>query len=249
MAAKPRVLVSLSKDRRIGSDVFFLNARYVGALREAGAQPLLIPDGFGDDELEALLELADGVLLSGGGDLAPRTYGQDPSAAQRSVSSSRDATELSLARLAYDRGVPLFGICRGAQAINVAFGGTLIQDIASARPGSLWHEQEGERGDEPFHGIVIEGDSRILSRAFGAGEAVVNSMHHQAVDSLAPTLRCAARSADGILEAFESEDPKRWVLGVQFHPEALLDRGPQFPALFRLFAEASAATADRRNRG
>lgn len=192
-----------------------VNRQYVDALREAGADVVLLPPG----PLPPLLDRLDGVLIPGGVDVDPRHYGEEPRPGLGDVDQELDAIELPLVRAAAGRGLPVFGICRGQQVVNVALGGTLYQDIVSDGVSSVTHDEPLEKGrDFLAHAIEVEPDSR-LRQLLGATRLPVNSFHHQVVRRIAPGLRVTATSDDGLVEGLESADGR--VLTVQCHPEEL----------------------------
>ncbi len=194
-----------------------LGMTYLKAIEWAGGVPVVLPPCVSD--LEALIARLDAVCLSGGPDLDPEAYGAaDRHAELGPTEPSLDAFELALSRAALERGMPLLGICRGAQALNVACGGTLHQHL----PG----HRQSEPGPQPTHEVEILPRTR-LAALLGAGALAVNSFHHQAVDRLGRGLRVAARAADGTVEAIEGAG---FVLGVQWHAETLGD-GRLFDAL------------------
>ena len=160
----------------------------------------------------------DALLLTGGGDIDPALYGADSRDA-RNISAERDETEIALVLEARRRGIPTLAICRGIQVLNVALGGTLIQDIGKEWPGALPHDP-GVSRTTLSHRITVAGGSRTEA-ALGTAEAEVNSIHHQAVDRLAEGLQITARADDGVVEAVEAVDPEWWAVGVQWHPEDL----------------------------
>src|SRR5215208_940552 len=199
-----------------------LGMTYLQALERAGAVPVVLPPCVSD--LEALISRLDGVCLSGGPDLDPEAYGApDRHAELGPTEPSLDAFELALARAALERGIPLLGICRGAQALNVACGGTLHQHL----PG----HRQAEPGCQATHEVEVLPQTR-LAGLIGAGPVAVNSFHHQAVDRLGSGLRVAARAADGTVEAIEGAG---FVVAVQWHAEAMADG-----RLFEALASASA---------
>ena len=194
-----------------------LGMTYLRAIERAGGVPVVLPPCVSD--LEALLLRLDGVCLSGGPDLDPEAYGaRERHPELGPTEPSLDAFELALARAAIARGMPLLGICRGAQALNVACEGTLHQHV----PG----HRQGEPGSQTTHDVEVLPVTR-LAALLGAGPLAVNSFHHQAVDRLGRGLRVAARAADGTVEAIEGAG---FVLGVQWHAETLED-GRLFEAL------------------
>ena len=194
--------------------------RYIKAIKSAGGVPLLIPLDSTESEVGQILSQLDGVLLSGGEDIDPRHYGEAPIEQIGEISAPRDKTELALARLAFERNLPLLGICRGLQVANVALGGSLYQDIATQVAGALTHTVD--KWEELSHPIKLESDSK-LERILGGGPLAVNSLHHQAAKLIAPQLHVTARASDGIVEALEA--PSRdFFICVQAHPEALWEK-------------------------
>jgi putative glutamine amidotransferase len=215
-----------------------LGMTYLRAIEEAGGIPVVLPP-LGD--AVAYLDRLDGICLSGGPDLDPDAYGAPERHAELGPTEpGLDAFELELARAADTRGLPILGICRGAQALNVARGGTLHQHL----PG---HRQI-EPATATTHTVQIEPGSRLAEIA-GAGRLRVNSFHHQAVDVLGRGLRAVAHSADGVVEAIEDRNPARprLVLAVQWHAEGLTAQ-PRHRALFEQLVAASAAPARRLRR-
>ncbi|GMQ84911.1 MAG: gamma-glutamyl-gamma-aminobutyrate hydrolase family protein [Acidimicrobiia bacterium] len=186
-------------------------------LRSGGLPVSLVP--VPHKEIPLLLDRIDGLVLSGGGDVEPHRYGQDRHAKTRRTNVDRDEFELALARAAYERRMPLLAICRGIQVVNVAFGGTLIQDIPSAI-GSKDHTVIGHAVYDGHQPVTIAADSKI-AKATGKTEMLVNSIHHQAIDHLAEGFRAVAWADDGIIEGIEHEDEDWQLLGVQWHPEFL----------------------------
>ena len=211
------------------------------ALEQHGARVVELPPQ-ADAETGGL----DGLLLSGGGDMHPRYYGECPRAELRDVDCARDERELALTGAALAAGMPLLGICRGAQVLGVALGGGLIQDILSEMPGALAHRTE-DKGQTAWHWVEIAGDSR-LSAIMGAGRVNVNSSHHQANGPLGEDARAVAWAEDGVVEAIDGA-AHEFVLGVQWHPERMLDDDAQ-RRLFEVFVAAAREHAGRgQNRG
>lgn len=215
-----------------------LVAQIVQGVEQAGGAPVLVPLGLAEATLQALFARLDGLLFSGGGDMDTALYGAEPHPSLGGVNAERDRTELTLARWMAAAGKPAFGICRGAQLFNVAFGGTLYRDI-SEHPGAIKHTYgaEAESALRP-HAVQIEEDT-ALARLIGRPILDVNSLHHQALRAVAPGLRVAARAPDGLVEAVEVPGHP-FALAVQWHPECLLDLAEQR----RLF-EALVAAAGR----
>lgn len=207
-----------------------LNEAYVDAVRAAGMVPLVVPP-LAPDELEPVMEAVDGVILTGGEDVDPVEFQAAAHPKTQVPHKARDVCEIALTRMARERGIPTLAICRGIQVVNVAFGGTLIQDIPSEHPSDIDHDQSKERTHR-VHDVAIEAGSR-LAEAMGATHAAVNSSHHQALATVADVLRVTARAPDGIIEGAESTDPDWWLLAVQWHPEELVrDAKPWDRGLF-----------------
>jgi putative glutamine amidotransferase len=218
-----------------------VNEAYVRALQSVGLVPLVIPPSLSPGEARAVVAGVSGVVLSGGEDIDPARYGAERHAATQKPRAGRDATELALVEAARDARRPLFGICRGLQLLNVALGGTLVQDLGMLRPSEVGHSLESSRTHR-VHGVTILSGSR-LAAAIGASAIDVNSIHHQAVDQLAPSLRATAYAPDGVVEAAETAGDW-WTLAVQWHPEELMaDAKPWDRAIFQAFAQACEAAA------
>ena len=211
-----------------------LNAAYGDALATAGLLPLVAPPMRDPALAGELLDRVDGLVLSGGEDVDPGLYGARRHPATEPPHAARDAWELALIEAARERATPVLAICRGMQILNVALGGTLVQDLQTERPGPIPHVQSAARSQR-VHAAAITDGSR-LAAALGATVVTVNSSHHQAVDRIASTLRVAARSEDGIIEGIESVGDW-WVVGAQWHPEELVDTPePWDRNLFSAFA-------------
>jgi putative glutamine amidotransferase len=212
-----------------------LTAAYVTALENAGLVPLIVPPLSSAGAAAAVLNSVSGLVLTGGEDVDPARYGEQRHEKVRSVNPARDATEAALVEEARARRIPILAICRGIQILNVALGGTLIQDIPSQIATSISHDDEGPR-DSRIHEISIEAGS-LIARAIGTERASVNSFHHQAVLRVADGMRITARSPDGVIEGIESTDKSWWVMGVQWHPEEMTESAqPWDRGLFRAFA-------------
>jgi putative glutamine amidotransferase len=188
--------------------------------------------------LQELVSGLDGLLLSGGGDVAPHRFGQTKSAPLRSVDPPRDEMELSLVRQALESDLPTLAICRGIQILNVALGGTLYQDINTQLPGALRHDS---RTDCPrthkAHAVHMVSESRLW-HILGCDTLDVNSFHHQCLKEVAPSLQVTAQAPDGVIEAVELPEG-RFVVGVQWHPEELIGVDPRMRGLFEAFVAAA----------
>lgn len=195
----------------------YVNQEYIISLQKAGAVPVILPVVEDLSLVEEQLEFLDGVVISGGADIDPWFYHEEVKTTCGLTNHVLDAFTLATIRAAYEAELPLFGICRGCQAINVAFGGTLYQDINTDRPGSYAHVQKAERW-EPIHDISVDEDSFLYSVL--GNRCRVNSFHHQAVARVAEGFSVTARARDGIVECLEKE-AGGFVCGVQFHPEMM----------------------------
>jgi putative glutamine amidotransferase len=218
-----------------------MNQRYSRVVAAAGGVPVMIPLLEDERSLRALYDLSDGLLIPGGVDLDPATYGESPLPTCGRLDPARDRVELQFARWAIAEGKPLFGLCRGLQIVNVALGGTLYQDIATQRGDAIKHDYFPTAGfarDHVAHPVAVTAGSR-LDALVGAASIGVNSMHHQAVKDLAPGLVTTAVAPDGVVEALESSG-EQFVLGVQWHPESLTDRDPRMHRLLSGFVQAAA---------
>jgi putative glutamine amidotransferase len=221
---------------------------YVEPLEAAGALPLLLPNCDDPELAGAYLDLVDGVLLTGGDDPHPRVFGEAPHPRIDVVDERRDRFELALVPAARKRGLPVLGICRGAQLMNIALGGDIFQDVPSQTESPISHAQK-TLDDGPWHDVEVAAGSR-LAAVVGAGVHRVNSFHHQACRRLGEGLSAGATAVgDGLVEAVE--DPAHtFFLGVQWHPE-IGRRGPEEAglALFRAFVEAARETARVSSKG
>jgi putative glutamine amidotransferase len=211
---------------------------YIQALLQAGAAPLLIPLGTPDAALQAILDRLDGVLFTGGGDVAPEVFGGEPHPRVGDVDPDRDRVEIFLVQRVVEQKRPFLGICRGIQVVNVALGGTLYTDIANQHAGALRHDWYPQiPRDYLAHTVEVSANSR-LATILGQTQVEVNSLHHQALQRVAPGLTPTAYAPDGILEAVELTGHP-FGLGVQWHPEWLQAHAPM-RALFSAFVQAAA---------
>jgi putative glutamine amidotransferase len=207
---------------------------YIDAVLGAGGLPILIPLSVQDDDLRELYGHLDGVLLPGGGDIDPGRYEAERHATVHEIDPERDEAELWLARQAMADAKPLFGICRGIQVMNVAAGGSLIQDIPSELPASEPHYFHHPQYalDHVAHMVQVE-EGSVLANVVGTPILQVNSRHHQAMRSVAPGLEVVGRAPDGVIEAVEIPG-RPFALAVQWHPENLQAQ-PSMRALFERF--------------
>lgn len=206
---------------------------YEESVRRAGGEPVLL-DWDAMTPQDALARV-DAIVLTGGPDVSPEHYGQTPHPSVQTAGAARDAFELELTAAAVQRDVPVLAICRGMQVLNVALGGSLVQDIPTERPGTAPHAVN-EPKNAIAHPVTIAPGSR-LAAMLGRTEAPVNSRHHQAVATIGDGMTITATAPDGIVEAIEKPDA-RFVVGVEWHPENFVESG-EFLPLFRGLVEAT----------
>jgi putative glutamine amidotransferase len=218
---------------------------YVKAVAEAGGIPVVLPPSISLRAAKALLDSVDGLLLSGGPDLDPGYYGERPIPELGTTIPEWDALEMALLRLAFEQGMPIFGICRGMQILNVALGGTLYQDVPSQFGADVVNHCQTTPKCQFTHQVEVLDDS-YLAKITDRQTVEVNSYHHQGIKCLPEALTVAAHSADGLIEGLESRDvSERWLVGVQWHPEGMRDIGCGHRNLF----EAHVCAAERHTLG
>jgi len=224
---------------------WIMSQRYVKTLIASGAIPWIVPLLDDEETLRAIYDRVDGVFFPGGVDIDPDSYKEERTEACGRVDPDRDKTELMLAKWAIEDRKPILAVCRGAQLLSVAAGGTLYQDIGAEYPDAIKHDYFPKKGihtrQDLVHPVDVVPNTR-LSRLLGTGSVLVNSMHHQGIKKLAPTLAPNAFAPDGLIEGVESTD-ENFVVGVQWHPEDLADLDPTMRRLFDAFIEASSMRA------
>lgn len=206
----------------------YVNHDYVKSIEKSGGIPVILPVNNDADELASILSRLDGIVLSGGSDIDPLLYGEDPLPKLGFVFKEVDTFYDTLIHKAAQLHVPIFGICKGIQAINVAFGGTLYQDLEAQKGNVYKHTQQTPR-EIPSHRITIKKDSYL---SFLGERILVNSFHHQAIKEVAPGFKVSAHAADGVVEAIESME-EGFILGVQWHPEMMASHDDQ--SMLKLF--------------
>ncbi len=218
----------------------YVNAAYLRAVQRAGGAPVPLPPHLDGSARDALWQRLDGLLLTGGGDVAPERFGESPHEAVYDVAPARDALELELTERALAGGVPLLAICRGIQVLNVALGGSLIQDLPTEVPGEIVHSQKAAR-EQPTHDVKVMLEGTRLGAIVESAELRVNSFHHQAIRRLGRGLREAAWAPDGVIEGVDMPEARALVVGVQWHPEDLVGRDPAAARLFTALVQAALA--------
>ena len=232
-----RPVVGVTSDydtgKRFSVFTYYCRRTYISALADSGALPIILPTTLDMEAIKGMGEMLDGLLVTGGGhDIDPSLYGEDKVAPLGEIKGERSQFELAITRIMMELGRPVLGICNGIQVINVACGGSLIQDIPSQVPASLPHRQKETRQETSHEVEILEGTK--LASILGAGRMMVNSLHHQAVKDLGEGLIINAKAPDGIIEGVEA--PQRpFIIGVQWHPEDLYKTDPKMKALFSSF--------------
>lgn len=239
MSSKPRIGISLFSGRE-GHKVYTkVQYNYVQSVLDAGGTPILIPTVNDTERAADFVETIDALMLTGGEDIAPLVYNAEPRPELGGVDLNRDRWEIALLNASEERSIPVLGICRGIQVMNVARGGTLIQDIQAETDSMIGHAPTHLPMESLHHTIEIEPSSRLAS-IFETQSLVVNSFHHQAIKTLGDNLRVTARSSDQIIEAVE-DDRLPFYLAVQFHAEALPPIDREYLRIFAAFVAAAAA--------
>lgn len=200
-----------------GYERAYVNKDYVDAVINSGGIPLIIPISQDKDVIKSQIDLIDGLILSGGHDVYPLNYNEEPDPKIGAVFPERDEYDFTLLNLAKDKNIPILGICRGLQIINTFFGGTLYQD--NSYKGAVLKHSQNQRPELKTHTINIEKNSKLFN-ILNKSELLVNSFHHQSIKDAGKGLKIVAKAKDGIIESVEHEDYD-FLVGVQWHPEML----------------------------
>ncbi len=220
-----------------------LKLAYCNAVFQAGGLPVILPPTADKAHLDAYLERMAGVIITGGAfDVPPEMYGETARAGMGPTKPERTQFETALIKGALQRKLPILGICGGFQLINVIFGGTLVQDIATELPQARSHQQTHDRS-QPQHPVEVR-ESTMLADAVGRGQLMVNSTHHQALAKIGTNLTVSAVASDGVVEAIESRADGQFVMGVQWHPELLTET---LPAHLNIYKMLVSKARDRRH--
>lgn len=235
-------VIGLTPSHEQEKNLLYLYPTYIHALRESGAACFVFPLGSAGEELAQLTAMCDGVLFTGGPDVHPFYFGEDAIPECGEIASLRDKTELELLPLAMEQQIPILGVCRGIQLINIALGGDIYQDLDrqfTPTGPSVAHRQLFDPKLPAHHVTVAEGSR--LAAVTGQSRLEVNTLHHQAIRKLAPSLTACASSPDGLVEAVEMEGYP-FLMAVQWHPEYLFDSQESAKRLFQAFVEACSAS-------
>ena len=219
-----------------GYERIYVNKDYVSSVISAGAVPLMIPMDATEENLRQTLELVDGMIFSGGHDIAPIRYGEEPHQKLQEICPERDDFDFLLYRLAKEHSLPILGICRGFQLMNVSEGGKLYQDLSLKNTDSLKHSQ-GHGPSIPTHTVKVEPGSKFYE-ILGKEEIRVNSFHHQAVKSTSENVAISGKALDNVVEAIELKNYP-FGLGVQFHPEMLQAKEEDMKKIFAALVSAA----------
>ena len=231
----PTLLIS-DEESFHGQQRSCLTQDYVTAVYQGGGVPMILAVIQDEAAIREQVELVDGIILSGGWDVNPLLYDEEPSALLQFIYPDRDAYELKVIKIAYELKKPILGICRGMQILNVAFGGSLYQDLTQYSISSLQHVQKARRYESSHTVEIVR--STLLHKIFKSDVLMTNSFHHQAVKAIAPGFQVSARARDGVIEAFEKPGTQ-FVIGVQWHPEMMIRNHPDMVKIFSAFVQAA----------
>ena len=238
-SAQKRPVIGISDTHKDASSAVVPRS-YVNAILLTGGIPVVIPLMNDDNDLIELLNSLNGIVFTGGEDFDPTYYNERPIPQMGAVNASRDRFDIKLLHLAAERGIPILGICRGIQLINIAFGGSLYQDLPAQYYDTSIRHRQRQSSAEASHSVIVE-DNTIFADIVKERMLMVNSSHHQAVKVVAKGFRIAGKSPDNIVEAIEKMDDEHWILGVQFHPEMRVTSDIAMRRIFQRFMQEASA--------
>ena len=227
---KPIIGIAISNRVKSKKIYSVINNDYIKAVQKAGGIPILIPFSNNIENIKEYTHKIQGIIFTGGEDISPLVYNEDPLKEVECIIEERDRFELELFKEVYEKQIPILAICRGLQLINIALGGNLYQDINFQIPNSYGHAPKNTSRHNLYHSVKIEKDSKLFD-IFKTEDLKVNSFHHQSIKKLGNDLKITALSNDGIIEAIESTNEK-FLVAVQWHPENLVERHTQFLRFF-----------------
>ncbi len=229
---KPVIGVTCQEKNPIGESINKFNYSYIDAVLKSGGLPIVIPVLRDVEVAKDYIDIVDGIMFTGGEDISPLYFGEEPLKEVTNISPNRDAVEMKLFGYAHKKGIPVLGICRGMQLINIALGGSVYQDIYKDVPGAIGHLCKSNLHDG-HHAIDIIKDS-VMYRIMGKEKLIVNSFHHQSVKDLGEGLKATSFARDGLAESMEAMG-ENFVMGLQFHPERMINKHGEFLDLFKYF--------------
>ena len=240
-----RPVIGISDFYRDGTNAA-VSRTYVDAVLYGGGIPVVVPLIQDEDKLIELLNSLDGVIFTGGEDFDPAYYNETPIPQMGRVNAPRDAFDIKLLQLAAERSIPILGICRGVQLINIVFGGSLYQDLPAQYTNKSIKHRQTQPQSEASHSVIVE-DQTVFADIVKERMLLVNSLHHQAIKKVAPGFRVAGKSPDQIVEVIEKVDDDHWIVGVQFHPEIRFLKDNAMRRIFQRFIE-EAGSVDKPDR-
>ncbi|MGE5630299.1 MAG: gamma-glutamyl-gamma-aminobutyrate hydrolase family protein [Caulobacteraceae bacterium] len=234
---KPVILITSNHESEGGRSKTTCNWHYINSVAICGGLPLVLPNIDTGDNIDSIMRLADGILFSGGADVHPKYFNEEIKVDNMTICERRDSFEMSLAERVLASDMPVLGICRGMQLLNIAAGGNIYQDIGAQYKTSIKHSNPESPRWEIIHKVKPVENSKYYG-LYSAAEKGVNSFHHQAVKDLASGFKVSAYSEDGLIEAYEA-DGERFLFGIQWHPEGMAEKYPEELELFRQFIKSA----------